>query len=500
MTSLIVILSVLLLLIIILQIGRINEITAGLRGEEETEVKNANSNGIWLVIYCAIFLIACFVSAYYYLPYMLGYGPHQAASAHGGLIDNLFSVTLLFTGIVFVLCHIALFWFSYKYRYKVGRKILFMPDNHKLEIIWTAIPALVMTILVVQGLVTWNKVMADVKDGDDFIEIEATGWQFAWNLRYPGADGKLGVKDYRLIKPGKNELGQDWTDTRNHDDFNANELVLPKGKKIRVRISARDVLHNFYLPHFRVKMDAVPGLPTYFIFTPIKTTDEYRQELRKYPEYNIPSDPTDPKSPPKWQAFEYELACAELCGKGHYSMRKLVKIVNEDEYNTWLSAQKSYYLTSVRNTDEDPFKGKNVKIELESKAIELESNLRKALDTSANSGSRTLVLDNIYFETGASTLSNDSEYALNVISKAFTKYPNLKVEVSGHSDNVGEPASNLTLSQERANSVKNYLTSKGANSGSINAIGMGQNRPIADNSTDEGKAKNRRIEFKILSF
>ena len=121
-----------------------------------------------------------------------------------------------------------------------------MPDNHKLEIIWTAIPALVMTILVVQGLVTWNKVMADVKDGDDFIEIEATGWQFAWNLRYPGADGKLGVKDYRLIKPGKNELGQDWTDTRNHDDFNANELVLPKGKKIRVRISARDVLHNFY--------------------------------------------------------------------------------------------------------------------------------------------------------------------------------------------------------------------------------------------------------------
>ncbi|MFZ1378619.1 MAG: OmpA family protein, partial [Saprospiraceae bacterium] len=171
-----------------------------------------------------------------------------------------------------------------------------------------------------------------------------------------------------------------------------------------------------------------------------------------------------------------------------------------DEYNTWLSAQKSYYLTSVRNTDEDPFKGKNVKIELESKAIELESNLRKALDTSANSGSRTLVLDNIYFETGASTLSNDSEYALNVISKAFTKYPNLKVEVSGHSDNVGEPASNLTLSQERANSVKNYLTSKGANSGSINAIGMGQNRPIADNSTDEGKAKNRRIEFKILSF
>ena len=118
MTSLIVILSVLLLLTIVLQIGRINEITAGLRGAEETEVKNANSNGIWLLIYGAIFLIACVVSARYYVPYMMGYGPHEAASAHGGLIDNLFNVTLVFTGIVFVICHIALFWFSYKNRYR----------------------------------------------------------------------------------------------------------------------------------------------------------------------------------------------------------------------------------------------------------------------------------------------------------------------------------------------------------------------------------------------
>lgn len=500
MTSLIIILCVVFLLIVILQIGRINESIAVTRGDEQTEVKNANSNGYGLLVYGVIFFIACFASARYYIPYMMGYGPHQSASAHGGSIDSLFDVTLIFTGIVFVVCHIALFWFAFRDRYKTGKKVLFMPDNHRLEIIWTAIPALVMTILVVQGLVTWNRVMSDVKDGDQYMEIEATAWQFAWNLRYPGADGKLGVKDFRLIKPGVNELGQDWNDDRNHDDFNSDELVLPKGKKVRVRISARDVLHSFYLPHFRVKMDAVPGIPTYFIFTPTKTTEEYRQELRKYPEYNIPSDPSDPNSPPKWQVFNYELACAELCGKGHYSMRRLVRIVGEDEYASWLKTQKSYYLTSIRNTEEDPYKGKNVKAELMNKAAFLQESLVKALDTAATAENRTLVLDNIYFETGSAKLSDDSQYALDVLTKAFQDYPNLKVEVSGHSDNTGVAASNLTLSQDRANSVKNYLVTKSVNASNLTAVGFGQNKPIADNATEEGRSKNRRIEFKVISF
>ena len=124
----------------------------------------------------------------------------------------------------------------------------------------------------------------------------------------------------------------------------------------------------------------------------------------------------------------------------------------------------------------------------------------KALDKAGTSENRTLVLDNIYFETGSANLNNDSEYALKVISNTFAKYPNLKVEISGHSDNVGNPASNLSLSQERANSVKTYLTANGAQSGNLTSIGFGQNKPIADNSTEEGRGKNRRIEFKILSF
>ncbi|MDQ3140911.1 MAG: OmpA family protein [Bacteroidota bacterium] len=501
MTILIIILSIILLFVVLLQIAKINEIASEIRGEEESEYRSSDASGKWLLIYGVVFLAACFWSAIYYTNYMMGYGPHTSASEHGSVIDSMFNLTLIFTGIVFVLTHAALFWFAYKYRSQPGRKALFMPHDNRLEIIWTAIPALVMTILVVKGLVAWNSIMADVSETDNYLEIEATGWQFAWNLRYPGADGKLGVKDFRLIEPGINELGQDWNDERNHDDFNSDELVLPKGKKIRIRIIARDVLHNFYLPHFRVKMDAVPGIPTYFIFTPTKTTDDYRQELRKYPEYNIPSDPSDPNSPPKWKAFEYELACAELCGKGHYSMRRLVKVVTPEEYEKWHATQKSYYLTSVRNNEGDPFKGKPVQAELINLAQELQTNLDKALDTlNKNVEDRTIRLYNLYFETGSTVLTFESELALKVLQETFEKYPNFKVEISGHSDNTGDLNTNMTLSSGRAKSIKEYFSEKGIASDRMTWIGLGPTKPIDTTDTEEGRAKNRRIEFKIIGF
>jgi cytochrome c oxidase subunit II len=498
MTALITILSIILLFVVLVQIAKINEITAAMKGEDEYMTSSSEQNGKWLIIFCVLFLGSFVWSALYYANRMLGYGPLKSASEHGGAIDSMFNVTLVFTGIVFVICHLVLFWFPYKYRYRKDNKALFIPHDNRLEIIWTAVPALVMTILVVQGLVTWNRVMADVNADDDFIEIEATAWQFAWNLRYPGADGKLGVKDFRLIKPGVNELGQDWHDERNHDDYNADELVLPKGKKIRIRIIARDVLHNFYLPHFRVKMDAVPGIPTYFVFTPIKTSEEFRQELRKYSEYQLPSDPNDPNSDPKWKAFEYELACAELCGKGHYSMRRVVKVVSPE---IWNKSQKAHYFTTIRNTDEDPFKGKPVISEAILKGEELKGKFIKALDTSStNASDRIIQLDNIYFETGVANLQKESEVALMIIKEQFDKNPKLKVEIIGHTDNTGDPAVNLKLSQDRANSVRDYLITNGVKGDQISSSGVGSSRPLESNDTEEGRTKNRRIEFKILSF
>ncbi|MBK6995858.1 MAG: hypothetical protein IPH31_13350 [Lewinellaceae bacterium] len=105
-------------------------------------------------------------------------------------------------------------------------------------------------------------------------------------------------------------------------------------------------------------MDAVPGLPTYFVFTPVKTTAEYRNELRKYDEYNTPADETDPTGPKRWEKFDYELACAELCGKGHYSMKRIFRVVTQEEFDAWYKTQESFYLSQMREKDEDPIRRK----------------------------------------------------------------------------------------------------------------------------------------------
>lgn len=356
MTALIITLILILLTVIVVQISKVGELASKIRGEEESEMIANNRTGLWLMIFMIGFLVFCVVTAMYYKNSMLGYGPHEAASEHGSSVDSLFNVTLFFTGIVFFITQIILFWYSYKYRAQKGKKALYFPHNNTLEYVWTIVPAIVMAFLVVKGLVVWNDVMPDVKPGDEFIEIEATGYQFAWDIRYPGPDGELGYKNYKLINTATNPLGIDWEDTKSHDDFMPSEIVLPVGRKVRVRITAKDVLHNFYLPHFRVKMDAIPGLPTYFIFTPKTTTAEYRERLRGYPEWNEPYDPTDPESPAKYEAFNYELACAELCGKGHYSMRRIVRIVTEEEFDAWLSTQNSFYESNIKGTDNDPFK------------------------------------------------------------------------------------------------------------------------------------------------
>jgi len=362
MTTLIVVLCIILAGIVFVQIGKLTELTAKIRGEKNAEYASNYWNSILGVIFMICFLLYCVWSAYDMKNYFLGFGPHTSASAHGSSLDSVFKITLFFTGIVFIITHVLLFWFTYKFHGREGSKAKFISHDNKLEVIWTAVPAIVMTFLVVGGLNAWNKVMADVKPDDKAIEIEATAYQFAWTLRYPGPDGLLGTKNYKLIG-GANDIGQDWTDPKNYDDIKPDKLVLPVGQKVRIRIVARDVLHNFYLPQFRVKMDAVPGMPTYFVFTPTKTTEEYRAELKKYPEYNEPADPKDPNGKKRWEAFEYELACAELCGNGHFSMRREVKIVSQEEYNKWLSEQKSFYLTSIRNTVDDPNKGKKLAID-----------------------------------------------------------------------------------------------------------------------------------------
>jgi cytochrome c oxidase subunit 2 len=360
MTFLIIIIAVL-VAVFFVQIGKARELASVIREDNSGEYENNNYQAAIGMVFMVAFLVLCVVSFIYYIPYILGWGPNTAASKHGPSVDYMFNITLFFTAIVFFACQFLLFYFGWKFRGRKGARAKYWSHDERLEMVWMLIPAVVMTFLVVGGLRAWNQAMADVSDkeviGKDYIEIEATGMQFAWLLRYPGRDNKLGTKHFTKIT-GTNPLGQDWTDEKNIDDFHPSEIVLPVGKKVRVRINSRDVLHNFYLPQFRVKMDAVPGMPTYFVFTPTVTSDSMRTRYKKYPHWNIPDKKDETKK--RYEAFEYELACSELCGRGHYSMRRVVKIVTEEEYENWLDEQEktSHYLANVYKDDNTKVKAK----------------------------------------------------------------------------------------------------------------------------------------------
>jgi cytochrome c oxidase subunit 2 len=144
------------------------------------------------------------------------------------------------------------------------------------------------------------------------VELEIVGSQFKWEVRYPGLDGQLGSHQFEALS-SENTSGINLSDERGYDDFQVTKIVLPKGKPVHFKIRAKDVIHSVFAPHFRSKMDAVPGMPTRFWFVPKKTTLEMREELQ------------DPD-------FNYELACAEVCGKGHFSMRMLVKVEDNFTY------------------------------------------------------------------------------------------------------------------------------------------------------------------------
>jgi cytochrome c oxidase subunit 2 len=183
------------------------------------------------------------------------------------------------------------------------------------------------------GLYYWFRITG--KEPPNSMIVEVTGKQFEWIYRYPGEDGVLGKKYYKLINAGKqNPLGQIWEDQNNHDDIvEQQELHLVVNKPVRIVINAQDVIHDVGLAHFRMKMDAVPGTPTTMWFTPTKTTKQKREETG------------DPE-------FVYELSCDQMCGKGHYSMRGVVVVETQEEFDRWLAGKKPKYLAA--NPEKDP--------------------------------------------------------------------------------------------------------------------------------------------------
>jgi cytochrome c oxidase subunit II len=305
------------------KILKVYDLTLKMQGK-----KGFNWNGV-MGVCCLIFIIVGFYGAYWSFTNQGTMSLPESASAHGIEIDNMFLVTTILTLIVFVITQACLFGFAFAYRGSDDRRGYYLPHNDLIEKIWTVIPAIVLTILVVFGFFTWQKVMdGNPVKGD--LNIDVTGHQFAWYLRYPGKDGKLGDISYKLVN-GQNSLGLDFTDKKSLDDLSADTLVIPVNKYIRLNIHAQDVIHSVYMPHFRVQLNAVPGLPTFFRFLPTITTAAMR----------VKTD--NPK-------FEYLLYCNKICGNGHYNMQKVVRVVSQEEYQEWISRQKPYLTDQLKNS------------------------------------------------------------------------------------------------------------------------------------------------------
>jgi cytochrome c oxidase subunit 2 len=205
-------------------------------------------------------------------------------------IDDAIWISLVVTGAVFIVTNLVLAWFGFRYQDQPGARAAYWHDDPKLEWGWTLATAAIMFVFLFKALNLWASVTR-AAPADAYV-VEVTGQQFAWNVRYPGPDGVFGKTDYKLVDPsGLNFIGLDRSDPAAKDDIVLqNQLFLPEGRPVRVRLRSLDVIHSFFLPNFRVKQDAIPGMTveTWFI--------------------------------PK-EAGTYEIACAEHCGLGHYRMR-----------------------------------------------------------------------------------------------------------------------------------------------------------------------------------
>jgi cytochrome c oxidase subunit II len=317
--------------LITFQIAKASEYVGVLKGEKKSFEQSNRVNAFLMVVFLILGLIGIYWchDLFYHRTLM----PYPSASDHGEKIDTMMFITIAITGVVFFITQILLFWFAYKYQYTEKRKAFFYPHNTNWEILWTTVPAIALCVLVGFGLYYWYQVTGNAPE--KALQVEVTGKQFSWVYRYPGKDNVYGKKYYRNIdETNNNQLGIIWDDQYSHDDIVTTEaLYIVKGQPVKINISSRDVIHDVGLPHFRMKMDAVPGTPTTMYFTPKYTTEEMKKITKN-------------------SKFEYEIACDQMCGNGHYSMRGIVKVVTPEEFILWKAKQKPAYLQVF--PDKDP--------------------------------------------------------------------------------------------------------------------------------------------------
>lgn len=378
MTKLIVLLVIVLGVLAIAQMVRLYELSSKLRGRREEEIPNReNRLNAFLLLVFMFFLFGGFI----WLMTEYGWtGRGDAASESGVNTDWLFNLNLIIISAVFFLTNALLFGFSYKFVRKPGVKAYYFPHDNRLELVWTVIPAIVLAVIIILGLKSWNSQTSAADD--EAIRLELYSKQFDWTVRYAGEDNKLGYFDYKLTNDN-NPLAilteatiQDAIDSmensstgikaleaklnnpklmfipKEHDKmmarlhrqerlvrllhqmkarhnkkndmaawddvvFNSGDtLYLCKNQEYEFNFRAKDVIHSAYFPHFRAQMNTVPGMTTRFKFKPTVTTAEMREKMNN-------------------SKFNYVLMCNKICGSSHYKMKLMVVVLDKPAYDKW---------------------------------------------------------------------------------------------------------------------------------------------------------------------
>jgi cytochrome c oxidase subunit II len=257
---------------------------------------------IWLITLVSTYF---FVAKTWWLP--------AGASAAAGWIDHQFALTFVIMGIVFLAAQLGLGYIVWRYRETpASPPVTYSHGNTRLEIIWTILTAVLFIGLNLMGSSVWASQRFDAAESGA-VQVEVTGMQFAWYFRYPGPDGKYGPTSVKLMDPssgGEAAVGLNTSDPAAKDDVVTGTMYLPVDREVDVSLRSVDVIHSFFVPNLRFKQDAVPGLNIHMHFKPTVIG-------------------------------EYEIACAELCGLGHYKMHGMVHVVSQEDFDKWLAAREA---------------------------------------------------------------------------------------------------------------------------------------------------------------
>src|ERR1700722_1706630 len=255
---------------------------------------------IWLITLISTYF---FVAKTWWLPV----GAAQAA----GFIDGQLALTFVLMGIIFLAAQLSLGYIVWRYREQPSSPpVLYSHGNTRLEIVWTVLTTVLFVGLNLMGSTVWASQRFD-QAGPGAVQVEVTGMQFAWYFRYPGPDGKYGATSPKLMDPsagGEAAVGLNTSDPAAKDDVVTGTMYLPVDREVDVSLRAVDVIHSFFVPSLRFKQDTVPGLNIHMHFKPTAIG-------------------------------EYEIACAELCGLGHYKMHGMVHVVSQEDFDKWLAAR-----------------------------------------------------------------------------------------------------------------------------------------------------------------